>query len=569
VIFFPSSATLTMAVDLSDIDFPNIIESPSSLDDDNDDDDGSDDVVAVPVTEPVDPHWKRNRRRARRASSNASTGDSGTHDVVVVPSDSEDNDSDDDDVAIVSVCPAPSVDNDSDDCIVESYQPPSKSFCAVSPDSVLTVPSSSNDAPSVDVACTNTDLDLQIAAYNQSVDQPGSFLVHDLPDLGAWIFPSDSASSMKQPEVDPAADACSDVSQVLACSSAFGMPLALSVASTENANPQQSSFSGDLQPMQFNAVQLQSSSILLDVSAAAAQVSANIDKTSSVLSLSAQIQSSDDRQSTTVSFVGSISDGKSPSKSDFVSVQTDLKRPPDDLNLSLVTVSPVASPVIVPLSDKVSSYCSTASVSVNVDSSVDAALNDTVDGLLNQMSSQSERKLVKLDAIDELIKVENEERDVNPLYSSTGRCLSSVAASSSGACSHLPGRVGKRKSEVGTSARSSKTPRLPFDSHTTSTLNGVSSTNAIGEQKVPCPTLDACQFCYAVLAVEQLSRCLFDHPCCGTCLQKHVKTVLTSGVKVGMFCFAFFLFKSDKFSTFIVLYQKHLLFNRIYPIYLN
>jgi len=528
-------SALTMAVDLSDIDLSDIIDSPGSVDDD--DDDGSDDVVAVPVTEPVDRHWKRNRRRARGSSTNAS--DSGSHDVVVVPSDSED-DSDDDDVAIVSVCPPLPADNDNDDCIVESYQPPSRTFRTVSPDSVLTVPPSSDDDPSVDVSCANTDLDLQFTTYNQPTDPPGTFLVHDMPNLGAWIFSSESASSGKQPEVNSVTNTCSEASQVLACSSTFGMPLSL--PSAETANPQQSGFSGEQQPVQFNTVQLQTGSILFDVGAA--QVSANIDKTS-VLSLSAQIQSSDDRHSTTVSFVGSISDGKSPSSSEFVSVQTGIKRPPDDLNLSLVAVSPVATPDIIPPSDSVGTYCQTASVSLNVDSSVDAALNDTVDGLLNQMSSQSNRKPMNPDAISvaKAIKVENDMVDVKS-FPSASRLIPLVASSSS-ACSHSSSRAGKRKSEACTSAPSLKTPRLPTDSPATSTLNSVSSasTNSASfctsEQEVPCPLLEACCCCDSVLAVEQLSHCLVSHPCCGTCLQKHVKSILTSSVKVWSCCLAF------------------------------
>lgn len=512
----------TMPLDLSEIGDSSTVDASDDV------------VVTVPVTKSTEQYWKRNRRR--RSSS-----DSGNHPVVVVPSDSEDDS--DDDIAIVSVCPPPPADAaDNDDCIVESYQPPSKTFCsAVSPDSMLAVPPASDDDPSVDVSCANTGLDLQFAAYNQSTDQRGTFLVHDVPNLGAWIFSSESASSVKQPDVNSVPNTCSEDSPVLACSSNFGMPL--SIPSANKAHPQPSFNS---KPVQFNTVQLQTGGILFDMGAA--KVSANIDKTS-VLSLSAQIQSSTERHSTTVSFVGSISDRKSPANSDFVSVQTGVKRPPDDLNLSLVTVSPVASPDVVP-SDKVNSYCQTASVSLNVNSSVDAALNDTVDGLLKQMSCQK-RKLPKHDADPNAtdIKDENQIKDAK----STARQHVPLADSQSSSVSHSSGHVPtssgsltlskKRKGDLLTSAYSVKTPRVPLPSVEFSTNNN-SDTSASGQL---CPLLQACCCCERVLAAENLCHCLVGHPCCGTCLQKHVKSVLTSIVKVCNIClffvFSLFFFK--------------------------
>lgn len=494
------------------LDLSEISDSPSA--------DASDVVVTMPVTKPAERYWKRNRR-----PSNGS----GDHPIVVVPSDSEDDS--DDDIAIVSVCPAPPSDND--DCIVESYQPPSETFCAVSPDRMLAVPSASDDDPPVDVSCADSSLDLQFATYSQSTDPAGAFLVHDVPNLGAWIFSSDSTPSVKQPDVNSAPNTCSGDSPVLACSSTFGVPLSMPSANKAHSQPAFNS-----EPVQFNTVQLQTGGILFDMGAA--KVSANIDKTS-VLSLSAQIQSSDDRHSTTVSFVGSISDGKSPASSDFVSVQTDVKRPADDLNLSLVTVSPVASPDVVS-SDKVNSYCQTASVSVNVNTSVDAALNDTVDGLLRQMSCQK-RKLPKPDPVPNAadIKQENQVKDVDEVENKSiaRRCLPLAGqqlSSISHSFPHLPRlppvsecfAVKKRKSKPLPSSYSVKTPRLPL-APVDSVTNANNVTFANGQS---CPLLEACCCCETVIVADKLSHCLVGHPCCGTCLQKHVKPMLTSSVKV-------------------------------------
>jgi len=493
-----------MPLDLSESD------DSSSMDD-------NDVVVTMPVKKPAERHWKRTR----------SDSGSGSHPIVVVPSDSEDDS--DDDIAIVSVCPPPP--EDSDDCIVESYQPPSKTFCAVNQNPILTVPPASDDDPPVDVSCASSDLDLQFATYNQTTDQPGTFLVHDVPNLAAWIFSSESASSIKQPDVNPVPNTCSAESTVLTCSSTFGVPLSIPPANKAHS---QSAFGSE--PVQFNTVQLQTGGILFDMGAA--KVSANIDK-ASVLSVSAQIQSTDDRHSTTVNFVSSISDRKSPANSDFVSVQTDVKHPPDDLNLSLVSVSPVASPGVVS-SDKVNSCCQTASVSLNVNTDVNAALSDTVDGLLRQMSCQKMKKVPKPDPILNAtdIKQENQTKDVHTVgtKSTAHRRVPVVGFQSSGvthSSSHVPTSprslaLKKRKMKPWMSAHSVKTPCLlppPSDSSTS-----VKNVTSISGQL--CPLLQACCCCETVFAAAKLIHCLVGHPCCGTCLQKHVKSVLTSSVKV-------------------------------------
>jgi len=531
-----------MPLDLSEIDDSAVI-------------DDNDVVVTMPVTKPSERHWKRTR----------SDSGSGSHPIVVVPSDSEDDS--DDDIAIVSVCPPPPEDND--DCIVESYQPASETFCAVNQDPILTVTPTSDDDPPVDVSCANSDLDLQFATYNQSADQPGAFLVHNVPNLATWIFSSESASSVKQPDVSPVPNTCSTDSPVLACSSTLGMPL--SVPSVNKAHSQPT-FGSD--PVQFNTVQLQTGGILFDVGAA--KVSANIDK-ASVLSLSAQIQSSDDRHSTTVSFVGSISDRKSPANSDFVSVQTGVKRPPDDLNLSLVTVSPVTSPDVVS-SDKVNSYCQTASVSLNVNTDVNAALSDTVDGLLRQMSCQKKKKVPEPDPILNAaeIKQENQAKDVHTVGSKStahrhvpvGGFQSSGVTHSSSHATTSAGSLAlkKRKIKSWMSAYSVKSPRLPAASDSSARDKNVTSTS--GQL---CPLLQACCCCETVFAASKLIHCLVGHPCCGTCLQKHVKSVLTSSVKVwnvltSFFfnvCSVFFGLVTDLmslFMTFLLLFFFHLLF---------
>jgi len=496
----------TMPLDLSDL-----LNSPSSSvdadDSDADEDDVDDVVVTIPTTKPAAQNWKRSPRH--------SSG-SDIHPIVVVPSDSEDDS--DDDIAIVSVCPPPPEDND--DCIVESYEPASKPFCSVSPDSMLAVSPAPHDDPVVDVSCANDSLDLQFAAYSQSTDQTDTFLVHDVPNLSAWLLSSESASSVKQPVMNSVQNTCPGDSPVLACSSTFGVPL--SIPSADKA--------------QFNTVQLQTGGILFDVGAA--KVSASIDKTS-VLSLSAKIQSSDDRHSTTVSFVGSISDQKSPANADFVSVQTDVSRPSDDINLSLVTVSPVASPDVAS-TDRVNSCCQTASVALNVNATVDAALNDTVDGLLRQMSYQ--KNLAKSDVVPSTINIKNEHetKDVNTVDDKAvaRRCIPLVESHSSSishSCSRVPASsesyalLKKRKSQTSMSSSSVKTPRLPVPlADLTRTVSNVARIQ-------PCPLQDCC-CCQSVMAAENLSHCLVGHPCCGICLQKHVKSILTSSVKVSNFC---------------------------------
>jgi len=490
-----------MSLDLSQ---DNI--SPSSSVDD-------DDVVTVPVTEPSELPWKRSR---------CSSG-SNDHPIVVVPSDSED-DSDDDDIAIVSVCPPPPSDND--DCIVESYQPPAQTYCPVSPDRILAVPPASDDDPTLDVSCANGGLDLQFATYSQNTDQPGTFL--GLPDLGAWILSSESASPVKQPDVNSVQDTCSADSSVLACSSTFGVPL--SISSANEALPQPT-FSND--SVQFNTVQLQTGGILFDVGAA--KVSANIDKTS-VLSLSAKIQSSDDRHSTTVSFVGSISDHNSPANSDYVSVQTGVKRPPDDLNLSLVTVSPVASPDVAS-TGKVDSCCQTTSVSLNVNAV--AALNETVDGLLKQISCRKQ-KAAKSDAISSVVNVKQEHQTNDgtagvEAIANKRHCFPySQSSSTSYSCGQAPissrsyALLKNRKNKFWKSASVVKTPRLPLPLDDLSTTANV-GTSATGQ---PLSFLQGCCLCDSVISEEKLSHCLSGHPCCGTCLQKHVKSILTSTAKV-------------------------------------
>lgn len=497
-------------------------------------DDVSDVVVTVPLTKQSEHHWKRDQSR------NSGSG-SGMHPIVVVPSDSEDDS--DDDIAIVSVCPPPPADNDNDDCIVESYQPPSETFCAaVNPDRILAVPPpASDDDPPVDVSCANSGLDLQFAAYNQGTDQSEAFLVHDVQNLGAWLLSSESASSVKQPVVNSVQNTCPGDSPVLACSSTFGVPLSMPSANESHPRPAFSS-----EPVQFNTVQLQTGGILLDMGAA--KVSANIDKTS-VLSLSAKIQSSDDRHSTTVSFVGSISDKKSPVSSDFVSVQTGVSRPQDDLNLSLVTVSPESSPDVVS-SDRVNSYCQTASVSLNVNTNVDAALNDTVDGLLRQISHQT-KKLSEPDAVPNAtdIKAEQQTKDVHAVDDKTiaHRCIPLVTSQSSNVShsfSHVPTSsssftmLKKRKSKSCMSASSVKSPRLPFPLADFATF----ASDIAFASGQSCPLLQECCCCETVLAEEKLSHCLVGHPCCGTCLQKHVKVVLTSSVKVVNICTSFCIY---------------------------
>jgi len=478
--------------------------------------DADDVVVTVPVTKPAERYWKRNQR---------CSSDDGIHPIVVVPSDSEDDS--DDDVAIVSVCPAPPSDND--DCIVESYQPAAETFC---PDRMLPVPPASDDDPAVDVSCANSDLDLQFATYNQSTDQSETFLDLDVPNLGAWLLSSESASSVKQPVMNSVQNTCSGDAPVLACSSTFGVPL--SIPSANKSHPQ-STFNSE--SVQFNTVKLQTGGILFDMGAA--KVSANIDK-ASVLSLSAKIQSSDDRHSTTVSFVGSISDGKIPPNSDFVSVQTGISHPPDDLNLSLVTVSPAASPDVVS-SDRVNSYCQTASVSLNVNTNVDAALNDTVDGLLRQISCQK-KKHKKPHAASSATDVKDDlqTKEVHTVDNKAvvHRCIPIVSSQSfdmSHSCSHVPTSSGsfaflkKRKSDSWTSASATKTPRLPL-LQADAAVNANNGISAVSGR--PSQVLQDCCCCEAVVSEEKLSHCFVGHPCCGTCLQKHVKSVLTSNVKV-------------------------------------
>jgi len=485
-----------MPLDLSEVDY-----SSSN--------DASDVVVTGPVTKPAERLWTRNRRR--------SSG-SGTH-PIVVPSDSEDDS--DDDIAIVSVCPPPPADND--DCIVESYQPApaAETFCAVSPDRMLSVPPASDDDAAVDVSCANDDLDLQFATYSQSTDQSQTFLTN----LGAWLLSSEPASSAKQPVMSSVQNTCSVDS----------MPLSIPSANKAHSQP---TFSNE--PVQFNTVQLQTGGILFDVGAA--EVSANNDKTS-VLSVSAKIQSSDDRHRTTVSFVRSISDGNAPANSDFVSVQTGVSRPPDDLNLSLVTVSPVASPDVVS-SDRVNGYCQTASVSLNVNASVDAAFNDTVDGLLRQMSCRKQ-KLPKPDAVPSAtdITADRQKSDVNTVDNKAivrpfVPLLGSQSPNISNSCVRVPSSSGsfalskKRKRKPLMSACIVKTPRLPLPlADRPVTTNSVSST--IGQL---CPVLQNCCCCNGSVTTEKLSHCIVGHPCCGTCLQQHVKSLLTSSVKVRNIC---------------------------------
>jgi len=254
--------------------------------------------------------------------------------------------------------------------------------------------------------------------------------------------------------------------------------------------------------------------------------------------LSAKIQSSDDRHSTTVSFVGSISDGKSPASSDYVSVQTGVKRPPDDLNLSLVTVSPVASPDVVS-TGKVDSCCQTTSVSLNVNAVVDAALNETVDGLLKQISCHKDKALKSdavpgagnvgqdhqmdaVDTVDHTVIAHKRQCFPHSQSASVNHSFGQVPVSS-GSCDLLK----KRKSNLWKLASCMKTPRLPVDDPCTT--GGVVTSTAAGQ---PLSFLQGCCLCDSVVPAEKLSHCLAGHPCCGTCLQKHVKSVLTSAVKV-------------------------------------
>jgi len=479
--------------------------------------------VIMTVSKPAERYWKRHQRHP---------SGSGSHPIVVVPSDSED-DSDDDDIAIVSVCPPPPSDND--DCIVESYQPPTETFCAVNPDRMLAVRPASDDAPAVDVSCTDSGLDLQFTTYSGNTDQPGAFLVHNMQNLGAWILSSQPSSSVKQPDVNSSLNTCSGDSAVLPCSSDFDLPL--SIPSANGAHPQPP-FSSD--SVQFNTVQLQTGGILFDMGAA--KVSANIDKTS-VLSLSAKIQSSDDHHRTTLSFVGSISDRKTPTAPDFVSVQTGINRTPDDLNLSLVTVSPVASPDdTVASNDKVDSCCQKSSVSLDVNTIVDAALNDTVDGLLKQMSSRKEKPskpdvLRNGDDVKQAHQTVNTDVVDNKDVACQRRFLSLLNPQPAGvshAFSHVPTSSGsfalpkKRKSYPWTSSASgSKLPRLPLPVADSGTA--ASDVSAGGQ---PGPLVDCCCSCNGPASVEKLSHCLTGHPCCGTCLEKYVKALLTSTVKV-------------------------------------
>jgi len=494
-----------MPLDLSEVE-------GSPIDDDNDL------IVTLPATKPAEQLWKENRRR---------NSGSGIHPIVVVPSDSEDDS--DDDIAIVSVCPPPP--SDSDDCIVESYQPASESLRAVDADRVLTVPPASDDDPAVDVSCPDSGLDLQFTTYNPSTSQTGAFLVHDVPNLGAWLLSSEPATSVKQPDLNYVPSTCSmdspPVLADLAGSSSFGVPL--SMPSDNKAHPQPA-FSNE--SVQFNTVKLQTGGILFDVGAA--KVSTNIDKTS-VLSLSAKIQS-DDRHSTTLSFVGSILDHKNPAGLDFVSAHETVKRPPDDLNLSLIAVSPAASPDVVS-SDKVNSYCQTASVSLNVNANVDAALNDTVDGLLMQMSHQKPRA-TNADIVPNVT-------DIKQNYTTNGVCtvdikdvaqhsIQSVAPQSSDRSqpvSHLPTSVSlwkKRKMHQCGIGSDAKSPRLLMPQAYPDTTTNI--VTAAVEQ--PYPILQGCCCCENTSDAENLSHCVVGHPCCGICLQKHVKSILTSNVKV-------------------------------------
>jgi len=434
---------------------------------------------------------------------------------IVVLSDSE-NDSDDD-VAILSVCPPPPEDND--DCIVESYQPASKTFCA---DRLLAMsPVASPDDPSVDLSLANDDsLDLSFATYGQSADQSETFL-DDVPDLGAWILSNESASSGKQPVVDSVQNACTGGSTALACSSTFGVPPS-SLSLTDRAQ-NQPAFGSD--SVQFNTVQLQKGGILFDVDGA--KVSASVDK-ASVLSLSAQIQSTD-RHSTTVSFVGS----KNPMNPDFVSVQTSISSLPDDLSLPVIAMNPTASP------DVAASSCQTASGSLNVNSGVDAALSDRVDGLLQQLSYQENTETTKADVCNSThVKVEHQTKHVNAVDSKVdAHCCNSAVSSQSSHILDLRGYLSrKRKSRHYMSVCSTKALHLPVPPYSCcSTSNSVSTPS--GQQ--PCPLLQTCCCCGNGMAANKLSHCVVGHPCCGTCLQKHFKSVLTGTAKVLTFCMAF------------------------------
>ena len=507
-------------------------DNPSSSVDDNDV------VVTVSETKPP-PSAPSEVRLWKHSRCISGTDRPNHHPIVVVPSDSEEDS--DDDIAIVSVCPPPPSDND--DCIVESYQPPAETFCAVAADRMLAVPPASDDDPTLDVPCANSALDLQFATYSQTADQPDAFLVHDVPNLGAWILSSESASTVKQPDVNTAQNTCAADSPVLACTSTFGVP-----ATKPRPPPTFTSES-----VQFNTVQLPNGGILFDMGTA--KVSANIDK-SSVLSLSAKIQSSDDRHSTTVSFVGSISDHKSPASSDYISVQTGVSQPPEDLNVSLVTVSPVASPDVVS-SGKVDSSCQTTSVSLNVNAVVDAALNETVDGLLQQMSCHSD-KAPKPDTVPSAGNIKQDRQidgfetiDCKAVALKRQRCnYLESSGSSSRSCSHVPTSSGsfalskKRRSRPWKSAGSVKTPRLLSPPHVPSPL-AVSSTaavNAVSLSGRPSSLVDCCCVCDVVAPAQQLSHCLVGHPCCAVCMQNHVKSILTSTAKVPtVFTLAFIL----------------------------
>ena len=203
-------------------------------------------------------------------------------------------------------------------------------------------------------------------------------------------------------------------------------------------------------------------------------------------------------------------------------------------------MSPVASPDVA-AADGVNSCLQTASVALNVNASVDAALNDTVDGLLRQMSCQK-NNLTKPDAVPSTrnIKDEHQTKDVD-----TGddkaiarRCIplvDSPSSSISRTCGHVPTSsesyavLKKRKSKTSLLASSVKTPRLPVPLADPVTTGG----NVARVQ--PCPLLQDCCCCESAMAAEHLSHCLVGHPCCGTCLQKHVKSILTSSLKVSMF----------------------------------
>jgi len=461
-------------------------------------------ISDIVVTKPPEQSWTK--RRPRRD----------VHPIVVVPSDSED-DSDDDDIAIVSVCPPPPS-SDNDDCIVESYQPASDAFCAVADNRILPVRSP------VDISCGDGALDLQFTSYGRNADQTtGTFLVHDVPNIGAWILSGDASSAAKPPERNspPIASVENSLGNSPVPDAAFGLPLSIPSADARRPQP---AYSGDSVP--FGTVKLQTSGIVFDVGTA--EVSANIDETS-VLSLSAKIQSSDDRRGTTVSFVGSISDGKSPTSSGFVSMGTTAGQSSDDLSVSLVATG---SPN-VGFSDSMNDYRQTASVSLNVNTRVDN-LNDTVDGLLRQMSCQQTKTLKPTVVSNSAnIKPDRQASDVNVAFShGCGTAADLQLSSHLQSCYHVPSStescaiLKKRKIRPGMPDFHAKVPRLPLPmAHSAA----ASTTSASILER---PALQRCCCCDNVDFVERLSHCHAGHPCCGNCLRRHFKSMLTSSIRV-------------------------------------